>query len=30
MARESIKSSFLEALVKGAKKKAGKLGEMLT
>lgn len=30
MARESIKSAFLETLVKGARKKAGKLGDMLT
>jgi len=30
LAKESIKSSFLEALVKGAKKKAAKLGDELT
>jgi ferredoxin len=30
MAKESIKSSFLEAMAKGAKRKAGKLADMLT
>ncbi|MDX1776839.1 MAG: 4Fe-4S dicluster domain-containing protein [Desulfobulbales bacterium] len=30
MARESLKSSFLDALVKGAKKKAGDLADILT